>query len=64
MDIYIYTCLLDIFILDIYLDIFIKIIDIYTYTKICHGQEKGRKGRGKEVQSDGCKVAQPKRVGT
>ena len=29
---------------------------------ICHGREQGRKGRGKKVQSDGCKVAQPKRV--
>ena len=33
----------------------------HTYIYIlCHGQEQGRKGRGKEVQSDGCKVAQPK----
>ena len=32
------------------------------YTYICHGQEQGRKTQGKEVQSDDCKVAQPKRV--
>ena len=34
---------------------------IYRYI-ISHGQEQARKDRGKEVQSDGCKVAQPKRV--
>ena len=30
--------------------------------RTCHGKEQGRKGRGKEVQSGGCQVAQPKRV--
>ena len=33
-------------------------IYIYIYT-ICHGQEQGSKGRGKEVQSDTCRVTGP-----
>ena len=32
----------------------------YAYVR-CHGQEQGRKGRGKEVSSDDCKVVQLKR---
>ena len=34
---------------------------IYIY--ISSQTEQGKKGRGKEVQSDDCKVAQPKRSG-
>ena len=40
---------------------YIIYIYILVYTS-CRGQEQGRKRRGKKVQSDGCKVAQQKRI--
>ena len=58
--IYIYIYIYNIYIYTYIIYIYIHIYIIYIY--ICLGQEKTRKGQEKEVQSDGCKVAQPKRV--